>query len=117
MVAALGLAAGAAVAALFPTSELERRTLSEARDAIAEAASKAGGNLMEAAGEAGERLKAGVAERGMNAEGLKDLARDVAEPFTRAAAGKFDEPRSPEQQKSADAPPKGVEPIAGGGSR
>jgi len=90
-VAALGLAAGAAVAAFFPATELERRTLGEAREAIADAATRAGENLVGAAGEAGERLKAGVAERGLNPEGLKELARDVAETFTSAAAGKVEE--------------------------
>jgi hypothetical protein len=91
LVAALGLAAGAAVAAFFPATELERRTLGEAREAITDAASRAGENLLGAAGQAGERLRSEVAERGLHPEGLKELARDVAETFTSAATGKTDQ--------------------------
>jgi hypothetical protein len=94
LVAALGLAAGAAVAAIFPATELERRTLGEAREVLADAASKAGENLLGAAGQAGERLKTAAAERGLNPEGLKDLARDVTETFTSAATGKVEEKSS-----------------------
>jgi hypothetical protein len=98
LVAALGLAAGAAVAAVFPASELERRTLGEARDVIAEAATRAGENLVGAAGEAGEKLKAGVTERGL------DLAREVADTFATAATGKTEERPS---SRPSDATPRG----------
>jgi hypothetical protein len=109
LVAALGLAAGAAVAAFFPATDLERRTLGEAREVIADAATRASENLVGAAGQAGERLKAGVAERGLNTEGLKELARDVAETFTTAASGKTEEPRS------SDASTRGTEAASRGG--
>jgi hypothetical protein len=88
MVAGLGLAAGAAVAALFPGTEVENRTLGGAREAIQEAASKVGQNLMDAAGEAGEKLKEGATERGLHSEGIKELAREVADTFTSTATGK-----------------------------
>jgi len=94
LVAAVGLAAGAAVAAFFPATDLERRTLGEAREVLADAASKAGENLLGAAGQAGERLKTAAADRGLNPEGLKELARDVTETFTSAAAGKVEEKSS-----------------------
>jgi hypothetical protein len=106
MIAALGLAAGAAVAALFPASEVERRTLGVARDAIAEAAGETGEKLLEAAGEAGERLKEGAAERGLGSEGLKELARDVGGTFTSAATGKSEQTRNPAA--------KGTQPKKGG---
>jgi hypothetical protein len=107
LVAAVGLAAGAAVAAFFPATELERRTFGEAREAISEAATKAGENLVGAAGQATERLKSGVAERGINPEGLKELARDVAETFTNAAAGKADQTRTPDVTKGSEAGTRG----------
>src|SRR4051812_21299552 len=44
-----GLAAGAAVAALLPATDLEERTLGGARDAISDMAGKAGENLVAAA--------------------------------------------------------------------
>jgi hypothetical protein len=91
MVAALGLAAGAAVAAIFPATELERRTVGEARDALADAATRARDNLVGAVGEAGEKIKAGVAERGLDTESVKELARDVAETFATAAVGKTED--------------------------
>jgi hypothetical protein len=86
-VVALGVAAGAALAAILPTTEVEDRTLGAAREAIADAADKVGENLREAAGEAGERLKQGAAERGMSSEGLKGLAHEVADTFTNKVTG------------------------------
>jgi hypothetical protein len=90
-VALAGLAAGAAVAAVFPATEIEKRTLGSAREAIADAAKEAGEHLMGAAGKAGERLKSAAEERGLSSEGLKELAGEVAETFTSAAKGKSDD--------------------------
>jgi len=86
-VVALGIAAGAALAALLPSTDVEDRTLGPAREAIAGAADKVGENLREAAGEAGERLKQGVAERGISSEGLKGLAHEVADTFANKVTG------------------------------
>jgi hypothetical protein len=90
-VAILGVAAGAAVASLFPTTDVEQQALGGTRDALVDAASKAGESLVGAAGAAGERLKATAAERGLNPEGLKEIARDVAGTFTTAVTGKPDD--------------------------
>jgi hypothetical protein len=87
-VAAAGLAAGAAIAALFPSTRIENRTFGGTREALAEAAGKAGENLMEAATEAGQRFVSGVAQRGLSSEGVKDLAGEVAETFSNAITGK-----------------------------
>ena len=57
-VAVAGLAAGAAMAALFPSTEMEGRTLGGAREALTDAAGKAGEMVMDAAGKAKERLQA-----------------------------------------------------------
>jgi hypothetical protein len=92
-VAILGVAAGAAVASMFPTTDVEQQAFGGTRDALVDAASKAGENLVGAAGAAGERLKATATERGLNPEGLKEIARDVADTFTTAVAGKSDDER------------------------
>lgn len=90
-VAALGLAAGAAVAALLPRTDMERRAFRPARDALADAASRAAGTVREAAGETARRLQEEAVERGLSPEGLKEMARDAAETFTgRIASGSDD---------------------------
>jgi hypothetical protein len=90
----LGVAAGAGVASLFPTTDVETQALGTTRDALADAASKAGDSIVEAAGAAGERLKSAAAEHGLNTEGLKEIARDVAGTFSDAVTGKPEESRN-----------------------
>ena len=125
-VAVAGLAAGAAIASLFPSTEIENRTLGGAHEALAEAASKAGENLMGAAGQAGERLKTAASERGLTPDGLKNLAGEVAGTFANAVTGIGDGhgsattvPQSPgssvnivktENTRSAGVAPEGPEP-------
>ena len=87
---AAGLAAGAAVAALLPSTDLEERTLGNARDAISGMAGKVSENLVAAASDAGQRLTQGVAERAT--QGLKELAQDVAGQFTEKVVGATDKP-------------------------
>ena len=88
VVAAVGLAAGAAVAAAFPATDVENRTLGGAREALTDAASKVGENVMQAAGKAGERLKSAAQERGLTPDGLKELAGEVADTFADGVSGK-----------------------------
>jgi hypothetical protein len=76
-VTATGLAAGAAIAALFPSTSIEERAFGGTREALKDAASRAG-----------QRLKTAAAERGLTTEGLKDLAGEVAGTFADAATGK-----------------------------
>jgi ElaB/YqjD/DUF883 family membrane-anchored ribosome-binding protein len=83
LVAALGLVAGAAVAALFPTTDVERRTLGPAADALVGAAGAAGRDLVDRAARTGEEMKRAATERGLTPEGLADLAHEAAESFTR----------------------------------
>jgi ElaB/YqjD/DUF883 family membrane-anchored ribosome-binding protein len=87
LVGALGLIAGAGLAALFPATSAEKNTLGAASAVMAETATKVGEQLVDAAGRAGERLKEAAAERGLDANGLKDMARDVAGTFADAASG------------------------------
>jgi len=81
-IAVIGLAAGASLAALFPPTEVEAKAFRPAGEAIADTAAKVKNNLMESAGEAGERIKQRAAERGLNTEGLKEMAQEVAGAFT-----------------------------------
>jgi hypothetical protein len=86
-VAIAGLAAGAAVAATFPATRFERETLGPARKRLSEAASDAGERLGEAASAAGERLMAAAEEKGLNKEGLKEVAGDAADTFKKSFSG------------------------------
>ena len=87
-VAMLGVAAGAAVAAAFPSTDVENRVLGSTHEALSNAVDQAGKSVMGAASKAGERLKTAAEERGLTTEGLKDLAGEVAESFTDAVTGK-----------------------------
>jgi ElaB/YqjD/DUF883 family membrane-anchored ribosome-binding protein len=94
LIAALGLAAGAMVAALFPTTEVERRTLGPAGEALVGAAGAAGRDLMERAARTSEEVKQAAAERGLSPDGLKDLAQEAAETFARSESPGATAPRS-----------------------
>jgi hypothetical protein len=80
-VALAGLAAGAAVAAAFPATEVEGRMFGSTRQKFADAVGQAGEQLKSAGARAGERLAEVAEERGLNPDGLKDAARDVAKAF------------------------------------
>jgi hypothetical protein len=86
-VAIAGAAAGAALAAAFPSTRMERETLGPAGKRLSEAATNAGEKLSKAASAAGERLMSAADERGVNAEGLKEVARDVAGSFEKSFSG------------------------------
>lgn len=86
-VALVGLAAGAAVAAIFPSTRIEGRALGQVGQRLRSAAGNVGEQLMEAGLQAGERLGEVAEERGLNSEGLKEAARDVGETFRTALAG------------------------------
>jgi hypothetical protein len=88
--AVAGLAAGAAVAAVFPATAVERRTLGPAGERLSEAAASAGQQLSQAASKAGEKLMSVAEERGLNTEGLKEVASDVAGAFGGAFSGEQD---------------------------
>lgn len=86
-VALAGAAAGAAVAAAFPATALENRTLGPTGERLRDAAGRAGEQLKDAATKAGQRLAAAADERGLNTEGLTEVARDVGETFSSALEG------------------------------
>jgi hypothetical protein len=86
-VALAGLVAGATVAAVFPSTRIERRTLGDVGQRLRSAAGTMGEQLMEAGVQAGERLSEVAEERGLTKEGLRDAARDVGETFSSALTG------------------------------
>jgi hypothetical protein len=84
MVALAGLAAGAALASAFPRSDFEEKTLGPAGERVSEFAAEKAEELKEAGMEAGQRLKSSAEQRGLTADGMKDMAREAADAFTGA---------------------------------
>jgi len=94
-IALAGLATGALVAAAFPATRIERDTLGPAGEWLSDAASSAGEKLSQASSAAGDELVKAAEEKGLNSEGLKDVAREVSEAFGSELSG--------EQTKAASA--------------
>jgi hypothetical protein len=84
----IGLAAGAALAAIFPASNIEKRTLGPAGERMTDAAEDAGRKLRKAAGKAEQRLEEAADEHGLNKEGLKEVAGEAADAFSSTFSGK-----------------------------
>ena len=93
-VAIAGLATGAAVAAAFPATRFEREMLGPAGEQLSEAVSSAGERLSDAASAAGERLMTAAEQKGLNKEGLKEVARDVAGSFEKSFSDQQDQNRT-----------------------
>ena len=108
-IAAVGLAVGAALAAAFPPTQLERETLSPMGDRMSKAAERAGDQLKQATVKAGEKLKSAAGERGLDRDDLKDVAREVANTFNASMSGK------PGENKTESAP--SAQGSAGGSDR
>lgn len=89
-VALAGLAAGAAVAAAFPATDLERQALGPIGERASDAAEQVGAQLKQATVKAGQKLKSEAEERGLNAEGLKEVASEVASTFSSTMSGQPD---------------------------
>jgi hypothetical protein len=96
-VALVGFAAGAAVAAAFPATEVEKRALGPTGERLMDAAERAGDHLKEAGAQAGESLMNAAEERGLTGEGLKEVAREVGDAFSNALSGE----QSPKQANRA----------------
>lgn len=87
LVAVAGLAAGAAIASAFPATELEKETLGPIGDQVTDVAAQVGERLKDATAAAGETLKKAADDRGLNTDGLKQVATEVAESFKENMAG------------------------------
>jgi len=92
-VALVGFVAGAAVAAAFPATEVEKRALGPTGERLMDAAERAGDHLKEAGAQAGESLMNAAEERGLTGEGLKEVAREMGDAFSNALSGE----QSPKQ--------------------
>jgi hypothetical protein len=104
-VALVGLAAGATVAAIFPPTHIEKRTLGDVGERLRSAAGTAGERVVEAGMQAGERLGEIAEDRGLTKEGLKQAAREVGETFGSALAS--EEASSPsKRQQPTEATPR-----------
>jgi hypothetical protein len=90
VLAVAGLAAGAAIAAVFPSTNIERQTLGPLGDRVSGAASRVGEQLQEATSKVGETLKNAADERGLNADGLKEVVTEAVGAFSETMGGKND---------------------------
>jgi hypothetical protein len=87
-IAVAGIAAGAAIASVFPASDFEKETLGPIGDQVSEAAVRVGEQLKEATATAGQTLKGAAEQRGLNAGGLKEVASEVADAFSSSMSGR-----------------------------
>jgi hypothetical protein len=104
--ALLGLAAGAAVAALIPPTRIEERTLGPIGERITEEAEEAGRRLTQSATEAGKRLAT---------EGLSEAARHVARSFTEADRDLEEQAASRTSQPAVSRPASSASTGSSGG--
>jgi ElaB/YqjD/DUF883 family membrane-anchored ribosome-binding protein len=88
VLAALGVAVGAALGASFPASSLENRAMGGARDQLGEAAQGVAGRLTDAAERALAEAKRSAERQGVSGESVRDMARDAAGAFASAAMGR-----------------------------
>ena len=75
------------MASVLPRTSVERETLGPVGARVAEFAGTVRENLGEAASQAGEKLKEVADEHGLNSEGLKEAAQEVAGAFGSALKG------------------------------
>lgn len=111
VVAALGIAVGAAIGASLPSTRLESRAMGDARNSLFDAARQARGRVGEAAEEAYEEVKRAADERGLNVEGVTEVARDAAKTFAAGVAGQsMDDDKDNDKNQKAGAPQGGQKP-------
>ena len=101
-VAVVGFAVGAAVAAAFPPTEIERRNLGPTGERLKDAAIKAGEQIKGAGVQAKEKLASVAEERGLTAEGLKDMAQEVGDAFSQALSEDATSPKSQSGQSDSN---------------
>lgn len=97
VIGVIGLTTGAVAAALFPTSQFEKQTLGPLAESVTETAIQTGEKLKDATMKASESLSNAADYRGLNVDGLQEVAKDAASAFGDALAGKDEESTSPPQ--------------------
>jgi hypothetical protein len=86
-----GIAAGAAVAAVFPPTNLEKDALGPIGDHLSKSAERFGDQVSEATTKAGETLKSAAKQRGLNKEGLKEVTDEIVDAFKSSMKGQSSE--------------------------
>jgi hypothetical protein len=86
-VALAGIAAGAAIAAAFPATDFEKEMLGPIGEQVSDAANRVGEQLKDATAKAGETLKNAADEKGLNPNGMKEVASEVAGAFSNSMTG------------------------------
>jgi hypothetical protein len=88
--AALGLAVGAAIAAMLPQTETEDQLMGEASDSVKKAVGEVASEQLEtvktAAGNVAEEAKAAAEREGLTPAGAADVARNVGEKIKQVVA-------------------------------
>jgi hypothetical protein len=79
LVALGGIAAGAAIAAVLPPSNLEQQALAPLGEQISEEASRVGDQLRKTASKAADTLRTAVQENSLDPDGLKKTVSEVTE--------------------------------------
>lgn len=87
VLAALGVAIGAAMGATLPSTSIENRAMGQASDSLWDAAESATGRLGEAAEKAYDEAFRTAESHGLSKQGLKEMAKEVGSSFVSAAAG------------------------------
>jgi hypothetical protein len=114
-VAVAGFAVGAAVAAAFPPTDIERRNLGPTGERLKDAAARAGEQIKGAGMQAKEKLANVAEEHGLTAEGLKGMAQEVTDAFSDALSD--DQGASTERSGTASSASRGQSsPSPSGGS-
>ncbi len=106
-VALLGMAAGAAMAGAMPLTYAEEGALRPLGRKLDETVDEAGRRLKQSTKNAGRRLQKVADERGLNAEGLREAAQEVADTFgegilSEESGGSAKRKRSGASRTSAD---------------
>lgn len=78
-IALAGLATGAAIASVLPTSDFEKETVGPISNQASQAALE---KIKGAVATVGDTLKSAANERGLNVEGLKEVASEVVDAVT-----------------------------------
>jgi Protein of unknown function (DUF3618) len=89
--AAIGVAVGAALASLLPSTETEDRLMGEASDAVKGTAGQVGSDALESAknvaSKVADRAQTAVKEEGLSPSAVADAARNLGEGIRQGAAG------------------------------
>lgn len=104
-IAALGIGAGMAIAALLPATEIENRVVGPVLDKATDSARDVGSRVARATGAAGDGLAQSISKRGLNESGVKEIVHEIADSFT-GALGDHDRTQAQSQgQSSGEAQP------------